>query len=469
MQKFATIQIMKRIVKKLAQKTLGSVYDTVILPKHYGVAVAANLKRGFPARSLKVIGITGTNGKTSTAFLIHSILYEAGYNVGLMTTVAYGFNDEINPQIAHMTTQPVEVTLNRIMQMKKQGIGWLVLEVTSQALAQFRTLGIPIEIAVMTNVSHEHLDYHKTFERYLKAKLRLFKTTNRNRKGRRLGIINGDDENAALFADAIANVAAYSCQSGSDQTVGRAHKIKLKPGSSSYTLKIKDDSYDIVCNLPGSFNIENSMAAALCARAIGLSKKQIEVGIKALKAVEGRMTNVDVGQGFGVIVDFAHTPDSFEKLFKDIRPLVKGRLIALFGSPGRRDKIKRAVQGKIAAKYADLLVITEEDNRDEDGLAIMQQIAAGAIKEGKEIGDGILLVEDRAKAIEVAFKNVSGTNDMVLLLGKGHEKSICRSDGEHLWDEIAIAQKTLKKMLADSQKKPRKASLATAKRKPKKA
>ena len=469
MQKFATIQIMKRIVKKLAQKTLGSVYDTVILPKHYGVAVAANLKRGFPARNLKVIGITGTNGKTSTAFLIHSILYEAGYNVGLMTTVAYGFNDEINPQIAHMTTQPVEVTLNRIMQMKKQGIGWLVLEVTSQALAQFRTLGIPIEIAVMTNVSHEHLDYHKTFERYLKAKLRLFKTTNRNRKGRRLGIINGDDENAALFADAIANVVAYSCQSGSDQTVGRAHKIKLKPGSSSYTLKIKDDSYDIVCNLPGSFNIENSMAAALCARAIGLSKKQIEVGIKALKAVEGRMTNVDVGQGFGVIVDFAHTPDSFEKLFKDIRPLVKGRLIALFGSPGRRDKIKRAVQGKIAAKYADLLVITEEDNRDEDGLAIMQQIAAGAIKEGKEIGDGILLVEDRAKAIEVAFKNVSGTNDMVLLLGKGHEKSICRSDGEHLWDEIAIAQKTLKKMLADSQKKPRKASLATAKRKLKKA
>ena len=439
----------KRIVKKLAKKTLGGVYNTVVLPKHYGVAVAANLKRGFPARDLKVIGVTGTNGKTSTAFLIHSILYRAGYNVGLMTTVAYGLNDDINPPVYHMTSQPVEITLNRIIQMKKQGIDWLVLEVTSQALSQFRILGIPIDIAVMTNVSHEHLDYHKTFERYLRTKLRLFKIANRNRKGRRLGIVNGDDNNAALFADAITNVIAFSLQSSSDKTVGRPVNLKLNPGGSSYTLKIKDDNYDIVCNLPGSFNVENSMTAALCARAIGLSKKQIETGVKALKAVEGRMTNVNVGQDFGVIVDFAHTPDSFEKLFKDMRPLVKGQLIALFGSPGRRDKIKRAVQGKIAGKYADLLVITEEDNRDEDGLVIMQQIAAGAIKEGKEEGRDLFLIENREKAIKVALSKAVNKNDMVLLLGKGHEKHIYRADGEHPWNEIATAEKILKKMLSN--------------------
>ena len=438
---------MKRIVKKLAKKTLGGVYNTVVLPKHYGVAVAANLKRGFPARDLRVIGITGTNGKTSTAFLIHSILYRAGYNVGLMTTVAYGLNDDINPPVYHMTSQPVEITLNRIIQMKKQSIDWLVLEVTSQALSQFRILGIPVDIAVMTNVSHEHLDYHKTFERYLRAKLRLFKIANRNRKGRRLGIINGDDDNAALFADAIANVVAFSLQSSSDKTVARPANLKLNPSGSSYTLKIKDDSYDIVCNLPGSFNVENSMTAALCARAIGLSKKQIEDGIKGLKSVAGRMTNVEAGQDFGVIVDFAHTPDSFDKLFKDMRSLVKGKLIALFGSPGQRDKIKRAVQGKIAARYSDILVITEDDPRDEDCLGICKQIAQGAIKEGKEEGRDLFLIEDREKAIKAALSKAANKNDMVLLLGKGHEKHIYRADGEHPWDEIAIAERTIKKML----------------------
>ena len=438
---------MKETVKQLAKKTFGGVYNTLVLPKHYGVAVAANLKRGFPAKNLRVIGVTGTNGKTSTAFLIHSILYRAGYNVGLMTTVAYGLNQDISPQIFHMTTQPIEVTLNRIMQMKKQGVDWLVIEVTSQALSQFRVLGIPIEIAVMTNVTHEHLDYHRTFERYLKAKLRLFRIANRNRKGRRLGIINGDDDNAALFADAIANVVAYSTRSGSDKTVGRANGIRLRPGGSSYTLKIQDESYDIVCHLPGSFNVENSMAAALCCRAIGLSCQQIEDGIAGLKEVEGRMTSVKAGQAFDVIVDFAHTPDSFKKLFKDIRPLVKGRLISVFGSGGQRDKAMRPIKGKIAGQYSDIVVVTEDNPRDEACAEIMKQIAAGAAKAGKKIGHDLLMVEDRRRAIEAALKWAAGKDDMVLLLGKGHEKAMHRSDGEHPWNEMEIAEKAVKKLL----------------------
>ena len=455
---------MKKIVKKIVKKTLGDVYNKAVLPKHYGVAVAANLKRGFPAKGLKVIGVTGTNGKTSTAFLIYSILYQSGYSTGLMTTVAYGLNDKINPQVAHMTSQPVEVMLNRIAAMKKEGLEWLVMEVTSQALVQFRVLGVPIDIAVMTNVTHEHLDYHGTFEKYVQAKLRLFKMADRNKKGRRLGIINSDDESAALFADAITNVMAYSSQSSSDKTIARPSNVKLKPTSSSYTLNYKDDKYDILCNLPGSFNIENSMAAVLCARAIGLNKKQIETGIKSLKEVEGRMTSIDAGQSFAVIVDFAHTPDSFEKLFQDLRPLVRGRLIAMFGSAGRRDKIKRAVQGEIAAKYADLLVITEEDDRDEDGLAILEQIARGATKENKRIGEEILLVHDRRQAIKVALQAAQHKQDMVIMLGKGHEKSIIRTDGEHAWDEIGLAYKTLKKIVEDGKKKkssPNKSKQAT--------
>ena len=444
---------MKRVVKKLAKKALGEIYDKAVLPKHYGVAVAANLKRRFPAKNLRVIGITGTNGKTSTAFLIYSILRQAGYDTGLMTTVAFGLNEDIKPPVFHMTTQPVEITLNRIIDMKKKGIDWLVLEVTSQALVQFRILGIPIDIAIMTNVTHEHLDYHKTFDKYVQAKLRLFKAAERNKKGRRLGIINSDDESAALFADEITNVIAYSMQPSSDKTIARPTNIKLKPTDSSYTLKIKDDSYDIVCNLPGSFNIENSMMAALCARAIGVSKKDIEEGIKALKEIEGRMTSIEMGQDFPVIVDFAHTPDSFKKLFKDVRPLVKGRIIAMFGSPGRRDKIKRAVQGQIAAKYADILVITEDDERDEDGMGILRQIADGAMKEGKEIDRDIFLVHSREKAIERALRLAKDKNDMVLLLGKGHEKTIYRDDREDPWDEIDTAKKKLKKILAKQKNK----------------
>lgn len=453
---------MKRVVKKLAKKTLGDIYDKVVLPKHYGVAVAANVKRGFPAKNLKIIGVTGTNGKTSAAFLIHAVLRQAGYDVGLMTTVAYGLNEDIKPPIFHMTTQPIEITLNRIVDMKKKGVDWLVLEVTSQALSQFRVLGVPIDIAVMTNITHEHLDYHKTFNNYVQAKLKLFKMANRNRKGRRLGIINGDDENAALFADEIANVIAYSMQPSDDKTIARPVNIKLQPTSSSYTLKIKDDSYDIVCNLPGRFNIENSLIAALCGRAVGVSKQDIEAGIRSLKEIEGRMTSVEAGQDFPVIVDFAHTPDSFSKLFKDIRPLVKGRLIAMFGSPGRRDKIKRALQGKIAAQYADVLVITEDDERDEDGLGIMRQIADGAVKEGMTVGENILLVHDREKAIEAAIKQAGGKNDMVLLLGKGHEKHIYRADGEHPWDEIAAAKKALKKVLAKPKAKAGRSKLRKA-------
>lgn len=443
---------MKRVVKKLARKSLGEIYDKAVLPKHYGVAVAANLKRRFPAKNLKVIGITGTNGKTSTAFLIHAILRKAGYNTGLMTTVAYGLNEDLKPPVFHMTTQPVEITLNRIMNMKKKGIDWLILEVTSQALIQFRILGIPINIAIMTNVTHEHLDYHKTFDKYVRAKLRLFKLADRNKKGRRLGIINADDESAALFADEITNVIAYSMQSSSDKTIARPAHLKLKPTNSSYTLKIKDDSYDIVCNLPGSFNVENSMMAALCARAIGIGKKDIEEGIKTLQEIDGRMTSIDLGQDFPVIVDFAHTPDSFKKLFKDVRPLVKGQIIAMFGSPGRRDKIKRAVQGQIAAKYADILVITEDDERDE-GFTILEQIAKGAMKEGKKVGRDMFLVHNREKAIERSLRLAKNKDDMVLLLGKGHEKMIYRADGEHPWDEIGIAKKKLKKILAEKKNK----------------
>jgi len=363
--------------------------------------------------------VTGTNGKTTTSFLIHHMLTQAGFKVGLMTTVAYGVGDDIKPQIEHMTTASVPVLLKRIKQMRAEGAEWLVLETTSHALAQHRVFGVPFSLAVMTNITKEHLDYHGTFERYRDAKRRLFKLTNRNAHGLRTGIINADDPSAELFAGDIKTPLTYGIKQGDLL----ASDINMTAAGSVFKVKIGSDNYNITCHLPGSFNVYNSLAAIGVGRTLGLSPQQIEQGIAGLKSVEGRMVTVDEGQSFGVIVDYAHTPDSFEKLFKDIKPLVKGKLIVMFGSAGRRDAGKRPVQGRLAGKYADLVFITEEDDRDMDGLAIMEDIAAGALKAGKKRGKDLFLIHKREEAMQAAFES-AGPGDVVLLLGKGHEKSI---------------------------------------------
>jgi len=427
-------------VRKVVKRVIPSGLFPAIEPwGHLLEAIIWHALAGFPARGMKVIGVTGTNGKTSTSFMIHKMLSQAGYKTGLMTTVAYGVDDDIRPQIHHMTNVPVPELVQRLKWMKQQKIDWLVLETTSHALAQNRVWGVPYSIAVMTNVTHEHLDYHKTFERYRDAKRRLFKLANQNKNGLRLGIINAEDPSAELFASDVEHPITYGVGKGDL----RAKNVRLTPEGSTFTAKAGEDEYDIVCNIPGSFNVSNSLAAVAVGGAIGLTKKEIEDGIAALKGVEGRMTNIDEGQDFSVIVDFAHTPDSFEKLFKDLKPVVKGKLICMFGSAGRRDEAKRAVQGELAGKYCDEVVITEEDDRDIDGQEIMKQIAGGAELAGKVRDKDLFLVHDRTEAINFAVKRAHA-GDTVILLGKGHEKTIERADGEHPWDEIATAHTALK-------------------------
>ncbi|MBX4199723.1 UDP-N-acetylmuramyl-tripeptide synthetase [Candidatus Saccharibacteria bacterium] len=428
---------LRRIVKRLLPRT---VFKHVEPFGHLLEAVVFNVIYGFPARGLRVIGVTGTNGKTTTCFLIHRMLNDAGYKTGLMTTVAYGVGEDIHPQVAHMTTVSVPVLLKRIKQMKKEGVDWLVLETTSHALAQHRVWGVPYSIAVLTNITHEHLDYHGSFKRYQEAKRKMFKMANHNWGGLRLGVINADDESVNLFAKAIKNTILYGVEHGEL----RAKNVKTSPSGVSYTAVMNGDEYQIKCHLPGSFNVYNSLAAVAVGRCLGFSREQIERGIASLKSVEGRMARLDEGQPFEVIVDFAHTPDSFEKLFKDLRPNVAGKMIVLFGSAGRRDEAKRAVQGELAGRYADEVIITEEDDRDVDGLQIMEQIAEGAERAGKRRDKNLFLVHDRQQAINFAVSRAKNRGDVVLLLGKGHEKSIERADGEHPWNEVHVAQAALK-------------------------
>lgn len=444
--------------KSAAKKVIPTkVFKGIEPVGHHAEAVMLNALAGMPHKGLKVIGVTGTNGKTSTAFLIHRMLVEAGYKVGLMTTVAYGVGDDIKPQVAHMTSVSVPELIKRVKSMKKQGMEWLVLEVTSHALAQNRVWSVPFEIAVLTNLTHEHLDYHGTFERYRDAKRKLFTQTDKNKRGLRLGIVNAEDESAALFVSDIKHSITYGMKDGDL----RARSVRLSPSGSRYIVDVDGVEHHIHCRLPGSFNVYNSLAAVGVGKALGLTKQQIEQGIAALTGVEGRMTVVDEGQDFEVIVDYAHTPDSFEKLFKDMKPMVKGKLIVMFGSAGRRDEAKRYTQGELAGKYADEVIITEEDDRDMDGQAIMEQIAEGAQKAGKTRDRDLFMVHDRSEAIDFAVKRAK-KGDTVLLLGKGHEKDILRNGAkaaemrhlpqddhnpsrvvEHKWDEIAEARKAL--------------------------
>lgn len=413
---------------------------------HLAEAVLVNARHGFPARGMKVIGVTGTNGKTSTAFLLHRMLQDAGYKTGLMSTVAYGVGEDIRPQIHHMTTVPVGELMRRLKWMKAQKVDWVVLETTSHALAQNRVWGVPYSVAVMTNLTHEHLDYHKTFERYRTAKVKLFKLAAANRHGLRTGVVNADDPNAQYFIDAVPKSLTYGAQQGDM----RAVDVVSTPDGSDFTAIYGDRQLKLHVNVPGSFNVANALAVAATGVVIGLTDAQISDGIAALKGVEGRMTNIDEGQDFSVIVDFAHTPDSFEKLFKDLKPVVKGKLIVLFGSAGRRDEAKRAVQGKLAGAYADEVIITEEDDRDIDGLKIMDEIAAGAEAAGKTREKDLFLVHDRTEAIQFAIDRAK-TGDTVLLLGKGHEKTIERADGAHDWDEIGTTHAALLRRVKRSQ------------------
>ncbi|MEO5950723.1 MAG: UDP-N-acetylmuramoyl-L-alanyl-D-glutamate--2,6-diaminopimelate ligase [Candidatus Saccharimonadales bacterium] len=428
---------LRKIVKKALPK---NIFRAIEPTGHLAEAVISNISQGFPAQSMRIIGVTGTNGKTTTSFMIHKMLVDAGYKTALMTTVAYGVNNDVKSQIAHMTTVSSLPLQKRLREFKNQGVDWVVLETTSHALAQHRVWGVPYEIAVMTNITHEHLDYHGTFARYVEAKVRLFKIAGRH--GYKFGVVNADDPSAKKFIDAIPESTTYGLKSGDLL----AENVLLEPDGCRYSVRIGEDHYNIHCRIPGEFNVYNSLAAVAVGRKLGLSVSQIERGIAALEGVEGRMTVVSAGQVFNVVVDFAHTPDSFERLLRDLRTATKGKLIVVFGSAGRRDEVKRAIQGEIAGKYGDEVILTEEDDRDIDGNLILGQIASGAEKSGKTIGKDLFLELDRTKAIEFAMTRAGDKTDIVILLGKGHEKTIERIDGEHPWNEVATAKAAIKKL-----------------------
>ena len=421
-------------------------YNNLVIPYHKLKAMAMAYKYKFPGKRMKVIGVTGTNGKTSTCFLIWKMLNIAGCKTGLMTTVAWGV-DKLEEQVEHMTTVDTETLNQRMQKIAESGAEFLVLEITSHALAQNRIFGVPIEVAVMTNVTHEHLDYHKTFENYRDAKRKLFKMA-------KYGVINEDDKSWSYFADDVKEYITYGINGG----ILRAEKVELLAEGVKYQVEIpnvnfgnnkkktKNEIAKIRTHIPGKFTVYNSLAAMAVGLRLGLSVPEIEKGILALESVEGRMNRVNEGQDFEVIVDYAHTPDAFLKVFESVVPGKKKRIISLFGGAGRRDESTRAERGEIGAKNSDIVIVTEDDSRDEDRKMIAEEFAKGAEKEGKILGKDLFVILDREEAIQKAI-DLAKKDDIVLVLGKGHEKTILRAEGAVPFEDLKVTRKILKKKM----------------------
>ena len=411
---------MKKLLEKLP------FYNSLVLPYHFSQSIVANLKYKSPGKKLRIIGVTGTNGKTTTSFMIWNMLNKAGHKTGIMTTVAYGI-DKLEPELGHMTTVDAFTLNKRISEIKEKGAEFLVLEITSHALAEFRTLGIPVEIAVFTNLTHDHLDYHKTVENYRNAKGKLFKKA-------KFSILNADDKATEYYKTIAKDYITYGIKNGEY----KAEKIQLSVSGVKYLYH----DMNIETKIPGKFNVYNSLATVLVGERLGLTKDEIEVGISSLTEVEGRMNIIDEGQPFTVIVDYAHAPDALEKVFESIKGH-KGRIISLHGGAGRRDPSTRPIRGEILAKNSDLVIITEDDSRDEDPEKIAEGFIEGAKKAGKILGKNLIKELDREKAIKIALDSAK-KGDLVLILGKGHEKTILRADGPHDFEDIKVVKKFLK-------------------------
>lgn len=452
---------MKKFKQLLEDKL--SFYNSLVLPWHFMQAVFWGVKYGFPARKLTVIGVTGTNGKTSTSFMIWKMLNTAGYKTALMTTVAWGVpgnhakgadEDGLVKQFEHMTTVDSRTLNRRMSEFVAAGAEFLVLETSSHAMSQFRALGIPIEVAVLTNVTHEHLDYHRSFERYRQAKQKLFKKA-------KFSVINADDKSCVWFVQDSKEHITYGIKRGKI----KAKKVKLGTFGVKYEfgdIKIhrseksvggRDDAdykvgkVEIETRIPGEFNVYNSLAAACVGLRLGLTESEVEEGILALDSVEGRMNRIDEGQKFGVIVDYAHTPDAVQKVFDSVGgAAVKGRIMTVTGGAGRRDESTRMERGEICAKNSDIFIVTEDDSRDEVPAEIAERFVEGAERAGMKRDKNLFVELDRKKAINQAIK-MAKKGDLVLILGKGHEKTILRADGPHAFEDLKVTRQALKELL----------------------
>jgi UDP-N-acetylmuramoyl-L-alanyl-D-glutamate--2,6-diaminopimelate ligase len=396
-----------------------------------------------PSRDMVVIGVTGTDGKTTTTTMIHQMLLNAGRRVGSMSTVDIRFGDAIDPNESRQTTLEALEVQEQLARMRDAGLTYAVIETSSHGLALQRVLGVDYDVAVFTNIAHEHLDFHKTIEAYREAKAQLIDlTAGSARKGiDKTAALNRDDPSYAYLVNrTIARRITYGLQLDADL---KAHRVDATPEGLLVEAATPLGPLTLRLKLSGRWNAANALAAAAAGVAVGLTLDEIRQGLESYSGVSGRMERVDLGQPFSVIIDYAHTPQSLEKVLRELRPITRGKLIAVFGSAGDRDREKRPWMGEIAARLSDYAVFTNEDPREEDAMTILSEIAAGAEEVGWTEGDQYARIEDRRQGIAHAVRRAR-PGDTVLLAGKGHERSILIGRGKEPWDERAAAEAAIR-------------------------
>ncbi len=390
----------------------------------------------FPARRLVVIGVTGTDGKTTTSTLIHRILQEAtGGRAGLVSTLSAELGDVSADTGLHVTTPSAPQVQAYLARMVANGLTHAVLEMTSHGLAQGRLQGVDVDVAVLTNITHEHLDYHGSFENYRAAKGRLFAMlgeSSRKPGQPKLAVINADDPNAEYFAAFPADrVVRYGLRQAADF---RAADVRFMPDATRF--RLERQGLELVTALVGAFNVYNVLAAAAVGYSLHFNPNNIWAGIEAVRAVSGRMERIHEGQDFLALVDFAHTPNALDNALTAARTMLpgRGRVIAVFGSAGLRDREKRRLMAEVSARKADFTVLTAEDPRTESLADILEAMAAGCASQGGVEGETFIRVPDRGEAIFRACQ-MARPGDLVIVCGKGHEQSMCFGTIEYPWDD----------------------------------
>ncbi|GHV84406.1 UDP-N-acetylmuramyl-tripeptide synthetase [Spirochaetia bacterium] len=456
----------------------GPVYIRV-RDSRFAMAPLAAAFYGFPAEKLVLAGVTGTEGKSTTVYLIWQLLRLTGKKAGFISTVQYSNGGEAEWNAEHQTTPEAVTIQKRLAEMAANGAEYAVIEASSHGLSpRTNRLGeIFFDAAVLTNVTHEHLEFHGTWEQYRDDKANLFRSLDKrvdqlpeleNAAGNEtrlranpFGVINGDDKSAPYFTAAtkqptqsFSTALNGGSPDGKTEQRGKTPALRLRSiesgaGGSRYELYSAGGKiFTVEDKLPGAFNAGNVMAALLTtAGLLGVQVEDLIPLVPSLRPVRGRMTAVNRGQNFEVLVDYAHTPSSFETIFPPLRSRLNksgGRVISLFGSAGERDTKKRSEQGAIAALYSDVVILTDEDPRGEDSMVILEEIAAG-VPDSFCREKNLFLIPSRPAAIRKAF-SLARRGDLVLLLGKGHENSIIYKDHTMKYDEIAEAEKALEEI-----------------------
>jgi UDP-N-acetylmuramoyl-L-alanyl-D-glutamate--2,6-diaminopimelate ligase len=410
-------------------------------------AALADLAAEFfdhPTDRLRVAAVTGTDGKTTTVHLVSDVLEAVGLRTGYATTVDFKLADNEWQNDTRQSTQEALEIQEFCAELLVAGGTWGVLEATSHALALRKMRGIDVDLAIFTNLSPEHLDFHGTLQAYLEAKGILFEmlTQGRDKGVPKAAVLNADDPHWRYLADraAGARLISYGIAALADVqatvTAADANGSRLK-------ITAFGETVDLRLPLVGRFNAHNALAAIGAGLAAGATLAQCRDALARARPVRGRMDRIDAGQPFTVIVDYAHTPESLEKVLALLRPLTPGKLIAVFGSAGERDRTKRPKLAAAAAKYADHFVITQEDPRLEDPALILAEIEAGAVDAGKQRDRDYRVIDDRTEAINAAIA-AADDGDTVLLAGKGHEGSIIVGEEKLPWDEAAVARAALR-------------------------